>query len=207
MKKFMNDILNNFSLEMSFISERDDFHPEFSLLQHTLAVIDNVAGQSNELVLAALFHDIGKVFTYAENGNSYGHELTSAWVVGEYHQEISKFADFDKVWWLVRNHLAAGKKIIEGIKSKNDYLLTSHKWWDDLLLLAKADDMLDDSGKNLDMFLGKRIFVSSDNDYFAGICTYIGFNKFLGTKQVTIDLSPIRLDNYNLVCSYFAVLG
>lgn len=200
----INEILDRYSLRMNNIKERNDFHPEASLFFHTLTVMDNVRKYNNvDLLLSALFHDIGKVYTYEKYGNSYGHELTSAWIVMEYHNKIKDCGgNVDKIWWLVLNHLKGGK-IIEGENNKNDYLLTTHKYWNDLVKLAKADNMLNDSDKDIKHFLNKRVYVSTGNKTrLSGICDFIGYNNHFNYKVVVINRMPVRIDNYNLVCSY-----
>lgn len=205
--KLINKILSEYSIRMSFISERGDYHPEYSLLQHTLTVIDNVSKyNNNDLLISALFHDIGKIFTYEDNGNSYGHELTSCWLLMENKTEIEQLGvNFDKVYWIVKNHLKAGK-IIDGETNKNNYKLLTHKWWPELELFAKADNMLDDSEKDLSILKDKKVFVSIGNDYLVGLCEFIGYNEIIKTKQVIIDRTPIRINNYNQVCSYFNIM-
>jgi len=204
MEKLIKIIFDKYAIRMNLIRERSDFHPELSLFLHIITVIDNVAKYNdNDLTISALFHDIGKVYTYEKYNNSYGHELTSAWLVLEYRDQIEKAGgNVDKIHWIVQNHLKAGH-IINGKKNKNDYILTEHEWWKDINKFANADNMLDDEDKVLDYFLNKKVYVTDNNDVLTGICTFIGYNKFLKCKQITIDRSPIRLKNYNLICTYY----
>ncbi len=106
MKELILKILTKYGLRMSFIQERKDYHPEYSLLQHVLAVLDNVKQHySRELAVTALFHDVGKVYTYEEFDNAYDHEKTSAYIVKEYYEAIVKLdVNIDQVIWLVENY-------------------------------------------------------------------------------------------------------
>ncbi len=202
--EIIKEILYEYGLSMSFVKERRDYHPEYSLLQHTLTVLDNVeVFKSKELTLAALFHDLGKIDTYQIYKNSYGHEITSAWILGEQHKRIPANVDFDLVWWLVRNHIRAAR-VVEGLKDRNTKELKAHKGWSLMEAFCEADDMRNDTRKHKEDLLGKRVYVTTnEGQLLAGTCNYIGYNSFFNDKQVTIDRSPVRINNYNQVCSYF----
>ena len=86
------DFVFSHSEQFQAISERDDYHPEPSLLDHIKIVFDRAqeSGDVN-LQVTALLHDIGKIYTYAEYKNSYGHEETSAWIAIENSNCISSY--------------------------------------------------------------------------------------------------------------------
>jgi len=200
----LKEKMNEYGYDALFIKERNDFHPEYSLFHHILTVIDNVSEYNNiNLSIAALYHDLGKVFTYKTHKNSYGHELTSTWLLMEDYNRLKtiKGFDYDIVHWIVLNHLKAGK-IIDNIKSKDDYKLLTNKNWKTLERFAHADNMLN-TYKNISMFENKKVFVSVENDYFVGNCDFIGYNVHLKHNQITLDRQPIRLNNFNLVCSFY----
>ncbi len=210
-KVLINKLLTKYALDMSFIHERRDYHPEHSLLQHTLTVLDNVLKYKDvNLMLAAMYHDVGKIATYKENGNSYGHERTSAWIIVEDAVYIERVGgNVELIQWLVLNHLKAGK-IVEGRTHNSDYKLQTHKWWNKLYSLAIADDMTNDNNKELTHLIGKKIYLtvhenSGRNIYpqtLSGRCDFIGYNTILKRKQVTLNRTPYELTNYNLVCTF-----
>lgn len=208
MKKLIAEVLGEFALPMSFVKERNDYHPEYSLLQHTLTVMDNVAGfKYNELTLVALFHDLGKIDTYKIYKNSYGHEITSAWIVGEWYKQISKYADFDIVWWLVRNHIRAAR-VLDGNCKKHAKTLKNHQNWELLKLFTKCDDMLNINKPFTDDLLHKDVFVTTnEGELVSGKCNFIGFNYTFSYQQVTIGRTPIQIKNLNQVCSYYHVMS
>lgn len=204
-ERLLKEKMNEYGYDALFIKERDDYHPEYSLFHHILTVINNVSEYNDiNLSVAALYHDLGKVFTYKIHNNSYGHELTSAWLLMEDFDKLKQLGndfDYDIVHWIVLNHLKAGK-IIDNIKSKDDYKLLTNKNWLALEKFANADNMLNQN-KNIKMFEDKKVFVTVGNDYFVGNCEFIGYNPYVKSKQITLDRTPIRLTNYNLVCSWF----
>ncbi len=202
--ELVRKILDEYGIELQSIKERRDYHPEYSLLQHVLTVIDNVSGYySIELTLAAAFHDLGKIETYKIYGNSYGHEVTSAWIVSEHHKEISRVANFELVWWLVKNHML-GSNAIEGRENRRSKALKKHRWWNWLEKLCKADDMLNSDKYWADSLIGERVFVTTnEGEMVAGICDFLGYNYTFKSHQVTVGRSPILLKNLNQVCTYF----
>lgn len=136
------NIIDKFGSQMKSISERKDFHPEPNLFCHFIAVIMHASvHKDKDLQLAAIFHDLGKVYTYAENQNAHGHERTSAWIVSEYAEEIeAEGGNFEKIHWLVLNH-RKGADILDNLPVGKSYELTTHKWWSDMVKLCGCDDM------------------------------------------------------------------
>lgn len=201
-------VLDKYGIPMTFVQERQDFHPEYSLLQHTLTVLDNIAIHNDtDLFLTALFHDIGKIETYKKHRNAYDHAKVSAFIVSEHHDLIEQVGgNLKKIHWLVKNHQWA-HNILNNKKSKNDWMIRNTDWWNDLVKFCKADDMLDDSNKDLTQLIGRRAYVTVDKrrkrDILAGKCSFIGINAFTGKKQVIISRTPIDINNFNLVCTYF----
>jgi tRNA nucleotidyltransferase (CCA-adding enzyme) len=97
-------------LDAMFGFEHDNPHHVFDVAGHALSVMENI---SNNIVfrLAALFHDVGKVFTKTvdENGIGHfiGHEIESA-VIAETVMRRLKFENviIDAVVKIVRFHMA-----------------------------------------------------------------------------------------------------
>ena len=57
----------------------------------------------------------------------------------------------------------------------------------------------------MENLIGKRVTVTGVNTPFeknvkvVGLCTFIGENKFLNKKQVTLERTPIFIENFNQV--------
>lgn len=91
------------------------WHPEGNSLKHILVVIKRAYKHYPDdpnMIMAALFHDLGKMDTYAinpKNGEptAYGHEAKSEQYVEQFRDWISKFdgVDVDEVKYLVVNHM------------------------------------------------------------------------------------------------------
>lgn len=113
------------------------FHPEGSVWNHTLLVVDQAAQRRKEssdpraFMWAALLHDIGKPSTTAvRNGRitSYNHDAAGAILTEKFLEEFLESEEFiDKVYYLVRYHmqvLYAVKGLplldIAGIKENSD---------------------------------------------------------------------------------------
>lgn len=147
----MNNLLNKFEKEykeaMLGISERDDYHPEPTLWHHTLEVYKRAkeTGDIN-LQIAALFHDTGKIHTYKEFNNSYGHESTSAWIVLENRDVIDSIdnTDIDLIYYLVNHHTNA-QEIMSGKLNSKTHDIISNNCWNLLEEFTELDDM-----RNLD---------------------------------------------------------
>jgi hypothetical protein len=91
------------------------WHPEGNSLKHIILVLRrayNKYGDDPNMVMAALFHDIGKMDTYAINPKTgeptaYGHEAKSGDYVKQYADWILSFegTNIDVIEYLVINHM------------------------------------------------------------------------------------------------------
>lgn len=145
-------------------------HPEGSVWNHTMLVIDEAARQKHKsknkraFMWAALLHDIGKPgSTKIRNGRitSYDHDKLGAKMAGKFLAEFSQDGEFiDKVANLVRWHmqiLFVAKDLpygdIEGMKKHTDL--------EEVALLGLCDRMgrtgadPSEEQKNIDLFLDK----------------------------------------------------
>jgi len=91
------------------------WHPEGNTLKHIIIVLRrayrNFPDDPN-LIMAALFHDLGKMDTYAINPKTgeptaYGHEYKSTDYVDKFKEWISSFEDvnLEDVKYIVKNHM------------------------------------------------------------------------------------------------------
>jgi CRISPR/Cas system-associated endonuclease Cas3-HD len=142
MRAVTSYIICKYGDDLLSISERKDFHPESSLLSH-ISIVASRLEDNNELYVAALYHDLGKIFTYREFANSYGHEETSAWLLMEDRDMIeSKGLDFDKIYFVVKNHTRAHVILEDRPYNSGDFEIMRSKYFPDLKRFAEADDML-----------------------------------------------------------------
>lgn len=91
------------------------WHPEGNSLKHIILVIRrayNKYGDDPNMIMAALFHDLAKMDTYAINPKSgeptaYGHDAKSADYVKQYADWIESFegTNVDVIEYLVVNHM------------------------------------------------------------------------------------------------------
>ena len=110
--KFPSDLKNRI-LNLKNVDQRRDFHPEGDVLTHTKVVFDRLTDTTDDIdiLLASIFHDIGKDSTSAINPktgklSSIGHEKVSASLVN-FHQDVIKDlgGDPQMVHDIVLNHM------------------------------------------------------------------------------------------------------
>lgn len=112
------------------VSQRKDYHPEKDAFVHSLQVFYIGVRESSDvdLLLAGLFHDVGKAV------DTLGHD--------DYSCRILKGHISEKTEWLIAQHIRI-KYLLSGEmkkQSKRRYLL-EHKWFNDLILLSKWDTL------------------------------------------------------------------
>jgi hypothetical protein len=91
------------------------WHPEGNSLKHIILVLRrayNKYGDDPNMIMAALFHDLGKMDTYAINPKTgeptaYGHDAKSADYVKQYADWILSYdgTNIDVIEYLVINHM------------------------------------------------------------------------------------------------------
>jgi len=111
------------------IKQKECWHPEIYVLNHSLQVFKWAVRESGDidLIIAALFHDIGKSVM------SLGHDGTGYEILKENKMP-------DKVLWLVKHHMRVYDYIngeMQGLK-KCKYL-ADHLWLPALIQLARWD--------------------------------------------------------------------
>jgi hypothetical protein len=147
-----NTIKNNIPLtvtdyvsRLKTIPQSTTWHPEGDVLVHTKVVFNRaLKSRDINIILAAFFHDLGKVDTTEPNGkggfSAHGHELVSCDLVKYSRLAIIGFkADPNIVYWLVRNHMRV--KYIDDMSKNKKKELTDHQWFPLLSTLAACDSM------------------------------------------------------------------
>lgn len=114
------------------------WHPEGNTFKHIFITLMRACDTRNKnLIMAALFHDLGKWDTLAFKIDTrmpiaYGHEKASAFYVFKHRKFIKKFgADPLVVFWLVKNHMRV-KYIYDMNRSKQNKL-KKHRHFIDLI--------------------------------------------------------------------------
>jgi len=156
MKAFVEDIFN----QLRGTPQREDYHPEGSVWNHTAFVMDGFiqdfsGGFTEEevqnMIWAILFHDIGKIDCterHPKHGHwtSYGHASISADYVSHMPFMFPEDANRDLIRWIVKNHMKI--KFIEDMsdskvkRMKREASDFEEDAWELLEAFTKADDMV-----------------------------------------------------------------
>lgn len=130
------------------------WHPETTVRNH-IVIVFNRAKRTGDInmMLAALFHDLGKMttthFKEPDSWSSHGHEAVSASLVEDYKDWIEELgADYDKVYFIVKEHMRA-KLIGEMRPSKRDALM-NHLYYPLVDKFTEFDNMKIDYTNDLD---------------------------------------------------------
>lgn len=133
------------------------WHPEGNSLKHILVVIKRAYRHYSDdpnMIMAALFHDLGKMDTYAINPKTgqptaYGHEYKSTDYVEQFKDWISTFdgTDVDEIKYLVKNHMKINPRTWDSMRDIKKEPISSHPAFDKL---KGFTDKLDGGGYKLD---------------------------------------------------------
>lgn len=140
-------------LGLSEVQQRKDFHPEGDVAKHQEIVTNRLVKTGDpDLIMAGVFHDIGKdetTFLKEKNGVSYltapGHENISARLVKEPDNAewiSSEGADVNTVWEIVKYHMRI-KQYISGALKKpaKRQGMENLSTFKHLLMFSQADSM------------------------------------------------------------------
>jgi tRNA nucleotidyltransferase (CCA-adding enzyme) len=140
-----DDVKNRF-FGLWKVPQRPDYHPEGNTLKHVIMVvkraIKNYPNNMN-IILAALFHDIGKDETHSINPKTgfptaYGHEDVSSELVKKYSDWIvEKGGDPEIVYYIVKNHMNAHR--LDQMKPSKQEKIKSDPNFGDLENFEKLD--------------------------------------------------------------------
>jgi hypothetical protein len=136
--------------------QNPEWHPEGNTLKHILVVIKRAYHHYPDdpnMVIAALFHDLGKIDTYKINPKTgqptaYGHEDKSTDYVEQFRDWIESFegTDVDEIKYLVKNHMKVKPSTWDQMKDKKKEPIMSHPAFDKLMGFT---DKLDGGGTHL----------------------------------------------------------
>ena len=132
------------------------WHPEGNTLKHILVVIKRAYHHYPDdpnMIMAALFHDLGKMDTYAINPKTnlptaYGHEKESVEYVEKFRDWIESFegTDVEEIKYLVKNHMKIKPSTWDQMRDKKKEPISAHPAFDKLVGFT---DKLDGGGTNL----------------------------------------------------------
>ncbi len=123
--------------------QNPEWHPEGNTLKHIIVVIKRAYHHYPDdpnMVMAALFHDLGKMDTYSINPKTnqptaYGHEEKSTDYVEQFKNWIESFdgTDVDEIKYLVKNHMKVKPSTWNQMKDKKKEPIISHSAFDKLM--------------------------------------------------------------------------
>jgi len=186
--------------------QNPEWHPEGNTLKHILVVLKRAYHHYPDdpnMVMAALFHDLGKMDTYSINPKTnqptaYGHEDKSTDYVEQFRNWIDSFdgTDVDEIKYLVKNHMKVKPRTWDQMKDKKKEPIKSHPAFDKLMGFT---DKLDGGGVDLQesirRILKEEIDLLSIRRRFFIVDDYI---QNLDPKDVCIYW-PMRIDVVNYV--------
>ena len=133
------------------------WHPEGNSLKHILVVIKRAYHHYPDdvnMIMAALFHDLGKMDTYAINPKTgeptaYGHENKSTNYVEQFKDWILTFegTDIDEIKYLVQNHMKVKPSTWDAMRDTKKEPISLHPAFDKLMGFT---DKLDGGGNNIE---------------------------------------------------------
>jgi hypothetical protein len=133
------------------------WHPEGNSLKHILVVIKRAYHHYPDdpnMIMAALFHDLGKMDTYAINPKTgeptaYGHENKSTDYVEQFKDWILTFegTDIEEIKYLVQNHMKVKPSTWDSMRDIKKEPISSHPAFDKL---KGFTDKLDGGGYNIE---------------------------------------------------------
>lgn len=142
---FMPFTVRDYVRRLSSIPQGTKYHPEGNVLIHTKIVLRRTLKYDDiNILLAAFFHDLGKVDTTKPNGkggfSAHEHEVISASLVNYSNESIKMFGGNPTiVQWLVANHMRV--KHIDEMTPKKRKSLVDHMWYPLLEKFAPCDKM------------------------------------------------------------------
>ena len=142
--KFPSDLKNRI-LNLKNVDQRRDFHPEGDVLTHTKVVFDRLTDTTDDIdiLLAAIFHDIGKDSTTAINPrtgklSAIGHEKISASLVYFHKDTIINLGGNPKIIYdIVINHMRIHQ--MDDMRPFKQEKLREMACFDKLLKFSQAD--------------------------------------------------------------------
>jgi len=139
--------ITNILDKLKHMRENPEWHPESSAYEHIKIVTDRAISTGNiNLVIGALFHDLGKEATRAPSKNgefetSHGHEKVSVELVNRYPVWITAVgAKPEVVYEIVSQHMRIHQ--IDNMKRSKQAKLRSNPHFDKISKFAQMDSMI-----------------------------------------------------------------
>lgn len=136
--------------------QNPNWHPEGNTLKHILVVINRAYHHYPDdpnMIMAALFHDLGKMDTYAIHPKTgqptaYGHEDRSVEYIDQFSDWVRSFegVDIDEVKYLVKNHMKVKPSTWDVMKDAKKEPIKSHPSFEKLMGFTKR---LDGGGRHI----------------------------------------------------------
>ncbi len=145
--------LANIILDLKNYEQREDKHPEGNVFNHTKICVEKaIKTKDIDLIVAALFHDIGKNKTWGIHPKLgfityYNHEKESVKIVKKHKSIITEIlgADYGAVYFIVKNHMRA--KNFRDMRDAKKNKLKESKYFDKLMIFVKEIDNQGDEMK------------------------------------------------------------
>jgi hypothetical protein len=138
--------------------QNPEWHPEGNSLKHIIVVLKRAYHHYPEdpnMIMTALFHDLGKMDTYDINpktGNptAYGHEFKSTDYVEKFKDWIESFegTDVDEIKFLVQNHMKVKPKTWDSMRDIKKEPIMKNPAFDKLMGFTKK---LDGGGREINL--------------------------------------------------------
>lgn len=131
--------------KMMYTWQNLQWHPEGNAYNHAKIVTNRAAITGNiDLIVAAFFHDLGKVDTTFINKKgtwaAYRHEFASLKYVERYKDFIKDLgANYDAVWHIVKEHMRIQK--YSEMRPHKKRKLEENPYYDLICKFAELDDM------------------------------------------------------------------
>lgn len=143
-------IIPDFS-KLADVQQPLEFHPEGDVFEHTVMILSKIEeGDSLHLIISALLHDFGKLFTYAFDMEKQRitfneHDIVGAQQAKEVLSNLKYDNDtIDKVYYIISNHMKLHQKLSKSttkrlMLTKTDTGYIYNPVFDELLKLHKYE--------------------------------------------------------------------
>ncbi len=121
--------------------QNPEWHPEGNVYNHIKIVFDKL--KDNDLKIAALFHDLGKIDTAKKNKEGKwtapGHDKFAVDYIQEYKQLFPEAKNWDKIRTVCANHMIAHYYNDGELKKTKAEAFEKTPYFEDILTFAAAD--------------------------------------------------------------------
>ena len=135
--------LNNLFFKQWGAKQNPKWHPEGNSLKHIIVVLKRAYHyypDDPNMIMAALFHDLGKMDTYEINPKTgqptaYGHEFKSTDYVEQFKDWIESFdgTDVKQIKYLVKNHMKVKPKTWDSMRDSKKEPIMNNPAFDKLM--------------------------------------------------------------------------